>query len=72
MNNNYPTKVLIFAIQYSNKSLFFHESKKRPVCVVTTYTGLQVKVKVKKLRELSIYIYRLGLALISFCGIAYR
>ena len=28
--------------------------KKRPVCIVTTYTGLQVKVKVKKLRELFI------------------
>ena len=28
--------------------------RKRPVCIVTTYTGLQVKVKVKKLRELFI------------------
>ena len=43
--------------------------RKRPVCVVTTYTGLQVKVKVKKLREL---FYILGLAFISFWGIAYK
>ena len=43
--------------------------KKRPVCIVTTYTGLQVKVKVKKIKRA---IYKLGFALISFSGIAYR
>ena len=36
-----------------NKALYKKE-RKRPVCIVTTYTGLQVKVKVKKLRELFI------------------
>ena len=37
-----------------NKIFLYKKERKRPVCIVTTYTGLQVKVKVKKLRELFI------------------